>query len=111
LFAAPVTTVPLMLVVPPSHFGICLQSGQSTPQTLGARAPQIWPVGHVPQLSVAPQPLLMSPQYWPFGGLHVYTFLQAPPSVLAPQTLFTPAPPHVQPGSTQFIPQSMPPPH
>jgi hypothetical protein len=41
----------------------------------------------------------------------VYTFLQAPPSVLAPQTLFTPAPPHVQPGSTQFIPQSMPPPH
>ena len=34
------------------------------PQTLGAPPPpQVWPVGQVPQLSVAPQPLEIEPQF------------------------------------------------
>src|SRR5262245_57556649 len=96
-----------MLVVPASHTGIILQRGQSLPQTFGARAPQVRPAGHAPQSSVAPQPLLILSQYWPLGGLHVYTW-HAPLSGDAPHTFFTPAPPHVQPGLLQLLPQSMP---
>jgi hypothetical protein len=77
-------------------------------QTCAVRAPHTWPAGHVlPQSTVPPQPLPMTPQYWPFACVQLIG-VHAPESGAAPHTFGVPAPPQVWP--PEQPPQSIEPP-
>ena len=104
------STTPDKLVVVPGAQVVCLrqrplQAPASTalpPHELGWKAPHDWPVGHVPQLTLPPQPSPTKPQL-AFTWAHVLGMQDG-----APQCPATPAPPQVCP-PTQVPQVTVPP--
>ena len=99
----------LVVFVAPVHVGgtVVIDPGQ---MCASAPVPQAMPLAHAPQSCVPPQPLPMTPQYWPPIGVHdVFWHVGSSQTFGTPPALGTPpAPPQVPPLGQ--VPQSSVPP-